>query len=151
MRIKSLLSILIISLPCLVFSQGGREYKSNSMCAELSDQDQKNECNESVNSGKIYQIPQKQPIPHLEQTPLFRGQPVTMIPKSELRNETENIISYSINGDDTTRIISTQRRVDVEANEANLAKLANATVFIAVMSGLSVVAAVVSIIVVGNK
>jgi hypothetical protein len=140
---------------CAVFglahSQSGKEYKSNSMCAEILDQGQKNDCNEAVNSGKIYQIPQIKTSMFGDPTPLFRGQPVTMIPKAVLQNESDAIVSYSIHGDDTTKIISTERRIDVVKNEANLEKLANATVFIAVMSGLSVVAAVVSIIVVGNK
>lgn len=129
---KAFGTILLISLG-LGFSQEPRVYKTVPDCMQINDIREQAECVETVTGKKNSEGP-----PRIEQAPKQAG-------------IYDTTVSYSINEADTTKSVIIQKRVDFSESQRDLGKLASATVFIAVMQGLSAVAGVVTLFVVINK
>ena len=127
--------------PCILlvlrlgFSEGQKVYRTIDECRQISDNRQQTDCIQAVTGrNNAFNVQQSNPVTEPAVAPIY-----------------DTTFSYSINGEDTTKTIQIQKRVDISGIHSEIARLASATVFIAVMQGLSVLGALITIFVVANK
>lgn len=127
--------------PCILlvlrlgFAEGQKVYRTIDECRQIGEGRQQIDCIQAVTGrNSAFNGPQSKPIIEQAIAPIY-----------------DTTFSYSINGEDTTKTIQIQKRVDISGIQSEIARLASATVFIAVMQGLSVLGALITIFVVANK
>ncbi len=132
---------IIILGPCILlvlrlgFSEGQKVYRTIDECRQIGDNRQQTDCIQAVTGrNNAFNVQQSNPVTEHTVAPIY-----------------DTTFSYSINGEDTTKTIQIQKRVDISGIHSEISKLSSATVFIAVMQGLSVLGGIITIFVVANK